>query len=189
MKFNDCHKQVKELIKQHWPLIDKDTTLKTLFPKPPMIAHKKNVSIANKLVCSQIKNPIPIKDVQLKTYRNNPEPTVSTDIDTMFPRNLPMKQCMKRRCKICHLIRVGKTMHNWRLLINIRYKITPARVEGRVDTYPWRCPVVNKERQHLLCYLSHQSPRLRVLVFPSLGLLPRDGGFSSLSYMVFLVLQ
>ena len=68
--FNDATPEVRKIIFDLWPKLHDDGVLKNHFPKPPIMALRKNPSIANKIVKSK-PNPISGKEGQ-------PQPPIDT---------------------------------------------------------------------------------------------------------------
>ena len=93
--------------------------LRTHFPNKPMLAFKKNPSLANKLVRSKIKTPIQMDSETPRPHRTDPPPAVNNDIDSLFPRGMPMKKCKRKNCKLCDRMRVGKTIYNRKCHTNV----------------------------------------------------------------------
>ena len=71
IKYNDNNQLIKQTILSNWHLITSERTLSQLFTTKPMVANKKNQSLANKLVRAKIKTPETITDPRLqpKTLR------------------------------------------------------------------------------------------------------------------------
>lgn len=80
--------QIKEIIKQHWHVLQTDTVCAELFPQPPMFTHSRSPNLKDKLVHSD-------------TYDHSKRPCARLDDTTgFFP-------C--RNCTSCHNIQ--KTDH------------------------------------------------------------------------------
>ena len=48
--FCDDANRLKQIIKKHWKLIKNNETLKSIFPEPPVITYRNNLSLKQKLV-------------------------------------------------------------------------------------------------------------------------------------------
>ena len=87
-----------------------DATLKQVFPEPPMVAHKKNPSLANKLVRSKLKcithEPTIITRSQTRSNsqgRLNADTEQTTHIQTrnLFHKRTITRPCGERNCLLC----------------------------------------------------------------------------------------
>ena len=121
IKYNDNNQLIKQTILSNWYLITSDTTLSQLFTTRPMVANKKNQSLANKLVRAKIKTPETIMDpsLQPKKHRLDPPPNIQTHLPNLFPRTYPMVKCKNSKCKICPKLRLTKTIYNKLCKVNI----------------------------------------------------------------------
>ena len=61
---------------KHWSKVSMDPNLNTHFPNKPMLAYKKNPSLANKLVGSKIKTPIQTDSDAPRSHITDPLPVV-----------------------------------------------------------------------------------------------------------------
>ena len=114
VKFNDNCGELQQIVNKHWHTIESDPTLKTIFESKPLIAKKKNQSLANILVKAKITNPIsiPQPDLNSRPHRTDPKPSVTTHIPTLFPKAYSMAKCKQRKCAICPRLRICKTIFN-----------------------------------------------------------------------------
>ena len=112
---------IKQTVLGNWHLISSDPILKHTFTTKPMIANKKNQSLANKLVRAKIKNPIQITDPypQPKPHRLDPTPNIQTNIPSLFPKAYTMIKCKRQRCTVCPKLRLSKTIFNKLYQVNI----------------------------------------------------------------------
>ena len=101
-KFSDICKDIMDIIKQHWTQVESVDSLLPIFPKRPMLAYKKNKSLANILVRSKLKDPTPeiFAHLSQRPHRTDPKPKVNQDIDRLFPKGYPMKKCGVPKCKL-----------------------------------------------------------------------------------------
>ena len=101
LQYNDNNKLIKQTILSNWHLITSYTALSQLFTTRPMVANKKNQSLANKLVRAKIKTPETITDpsLQPKKHRLDPPPNIQTHLPNLFPRAYPMVKCKNSKCK------------------------------------------------------------------------------------------
>ena len=129
VKYNDSCNEIREIVNKHWDKVQEDTQLKNLFPNKPMLAYKKNQSLANNLVRSKIKTPIQMINETPRSHRTDPPPAVTKNFDSLFPKGIPIKKCNKRTCKLCHRMRIGKTIYNRKCHLNVlipkyKYQLT-----------------------------------------------------------------
>ena len=54
-KFNPAFKGLNKIIKKHWHLIEKNEAAKILFPRPPIIAYKRQRNLKDKLTSSKLR--------------------------------------------------------------------------------------------------------------------------------------
>ena len=143
IKFNDNNQLIRRTILSNWHLITTDATLNLTFDTKPMIACKKNQSLANKLVRAKIKAPLTITDpsLQPKSHRLDPPPKIQTDLPSLFPKTYPMARCNKPRCKICPKLRLTKTIYNKLCKVNMvipKYK-RPLTCNDKRVVYAIKC--------------------------------------------------
>ena len=109
-RYSDCSKSICRILKKHWHLINSDATLKQVFPEPPMVAHKNNPSLANKLVRSKLKctthEPTMITRSQTRSNsqgRLNSYTEQTTNIQTrnLFHNRKISRPCGERNCLLC----------------------------------------------------------------------------------------
>lgn len=112
VKFNDNNSLIRQTVLSQWHFISSDPTLSLSFASKPMIANKKNPSLANKLVRAKIKTPLNITDPspQPKVHRLDPTSTIQTNIPDLFPRAYTMSKCKRTRCTVCPKLRQSKTI-------------------------------------------------------------------------------
>ena len=143
IKFNDNNQLIRRTILSNWHLITTDATLNLTFDTKPMIACKKNQSLANKLVRAKIKAPLTITDpsLQPKSHRLDPPPKIQTNLPSLFPKTYPMARCNKLRCKICPKLRLTKTIYNKLCKVNMvipKYK-RPLTCNDKRVVYAIKC--------------------------------------------------
>ena len=80
--FNDVTPQVRKVVKDLWPMLHGDAVLGNLFPKPPILALKRNPTIANRVVKSK---PIPISATaaEIQSGQNTGKNKTKTRWDTV----------------------------------------------------------------------------------------------------------
>ena len=80
--FNDVTPQVRKVVKDLWPMLHGDAVLGNLFPKPPILALKRNPTIANRVVKSK---PIPIfaTAAEIQSGQNTGKNKTKTRWDTV----------------------------------------------------------------------------------------------------------
>jgi hypothetical protein len=54
--YNTNTTHIGSILYKHWHLIDKDPTLKLLWPEPPLVSYKRNHNIKDRIVHSKLSN-------------------------------------------------------------------------------------------------------------------------------------
>ena len=121
IKYNGNNPMIRQTVLRNWHLISSDPILKHTFTMKPMIANKKNQSLANKLLKAKIKPPIQITDssLQPKSHRLDPAPNIQIDIPSLFPKAYTMMKCKRLRCIICPKFRLKQSLTNCKVNIVI----------------------------------------------------------------------
>ena len=127
LKYYDNNSLIRQTVLSNWHLISSDPTLSQSFAMKPMIANKKNQSLANKLVRAKIKTPLTIMDprLQSKLHRLDPPPNIQTNIPNLFPKVYTMAKCKRPRCTVCPKLRLTERIYNKLCKVNViipRYK-------------------------------------------------------------------
>ena len=144
VKFNDNCGKIKQTMHKHWHTIQSDKDLKAIFKEKPMIANKKNQSMANMLVRARIKQPITVTEPHLtsRPHHTDPKPSVETQIPNLFPKpTYSMAKCKLRKCSICPKLRMCKTIFNRKCRINFpvpKYK-RPLTCQDKYVVYAIKC--------------------------------------------------
>ena len=85
MTFNPALPSVTSILKKHWGVMVDDPYLKTVFPKPPMVAFRRTTSLKKKLVKAKVPPP-PTREKRKLTG---------------------MKKCNKPSCETCPYVKSG----------------------------------------------------------------------------------
>jgi hypothetical protein len=54
--YNTNTTHIGSILRKHWHLIDKDPTLKLLWPEPPVVSYKRNHNFKDRIVHSKLSN-------------------------------------------------------------------------------------------------------------------------------------
>lgn len=117
LKYSNICKEINT----YWPDIEQDELQHTTFPEKPMLAHKKNKTLANILVRSKIIGNEPNRPLlNSRPPRRDQPPTVTLTIDNLLPKGLPMTKHNHRHCQICPRMILASSIYSRGLHYNIR---------------------------------------------------------------------
>ena len=102
VKFSPLVEAIRDILRTHWPEICADELLQKIFPDKPMIAKRRNKTLANILVRSKIIGNEPNRPLaNSRPPRSDPLPTVTPNVLQLFSKRKPMSRCGRRTCIVC----------------------------------------------------------------------------------------
>jgi hypothetical protein len=132
VKYSQVCEEIRKIIRKYWPDIEGDPSLNEIFPDKPMIAYKKNKTIANRVVRSKVTGNEPNRPLLFsRPPRINPTLRVCTNIRTLLPRSFPVSKCRNPRCTNCPRMLIAHSIYNRKLSYHnysTTTQITPANL-------------------------------------------------------------
>lgn len=106
-RFSDSSHKVGKALRNHWHIIANNAELHSIFPTPPMVANRKNPSLANKLVRSKIQYSEDERPLRSSPIKTPAPPTTRARLPTTISlfSHLPMcRPCGERNCHLCKIL-------------------------------------------------------------------------------------
>lgn len=108
-RYSDSSKTISRVLNNHWHMIEN-----TIFPNRPMVAHKKNPSLTNKLVRSKLR-PVDEIDItsqvterpitRLHTQTLRPiKPAKPSRTQDVFNTRVISRKCNEKDCSVCPIL-------------------------------------------------------------------------------------
>ena len=147
IKFGPMCEAIKGIIQTHWPEINKDGFLKSIFKERPMIAKRKNKTLANILVRSKVTSNEPNRALTNSSPpQSDPRPVVTANVVNLFPSAMPMRKCGQRNCSVCQRLLLTHSIHVRHLKYNvlIPHQQPPMTCTTKNVVYVVKCKVHHK---------------------------------------------
>ena len=93
VKYGPLSTAIREILNTHWPEINDDEFLQTIFKDRPIVANKRNKNLANILVRSKVVSDRPNRPlINSRLPRVDPMPAVTPNVIHLFNNTKPMKK-------------------------------------------------------------------------------------------------
>lgn len=161
VKYGPLSTAIREILSAHWPEINDDEFLQTIFEDRPIVANKKNKNLANILVRSKVVSDRPNRPLtNSRPPRVDPMPTVTPNVLYLFNNTKPMKRCGNNRCTVCPRLLITNSIHVRKLNYNVRL---PAQTPA-ISCCTKRVVYVIKCKVHHKAYVGQTGNMIRVRV-------------------------
>ena len=102
IKYGPLCRAARDIISTNWPNLELDYFLKETFKEMPIVAPKRNHTLANILVRSKVTGNEPNRPmVNSSPPSINPRPAITLNVTNLFPQRLPTQRCDRQDCTVC----------------------------------------------------------------------------------------
>ena len=161
IKYGPLCKEARDILTSNWPSLNQDNFLKQIFTDTPIVAPKRNQTLANILVRSKVIGNEPNRPMtNSRPPRGNPRPIVNTDVAKLFPNRLPTKHCGRQSCTVCPRLLRTNSIHVRHLSYNVRIPdhMPPLTCTTKNVVYIIKC------KKHHKAYVGQTTNMVRVRI-------------------------